>query len=125
MDFEEREKEINKLVMRARNRTDGYGISDIEERENRYVTALILQEVHELNKRLQKSQAPVDDFDRINEVFRTADKITAEANYDDAKWNLYVEGLNPAEMTVITQWLEHIRPGFIKENQLSYTLGGF
>lgn len=70
-------------------------------------------------------KAPVDDPDRINRAFITADKITAEANYDDAKWNLHVEGLNPAEMSVIVQWLEHIRPGFIKENHLSYTLGGF
>ena len=62
---------------------------------------------------------------KIDEAFITADKITAEANYDDAKWNLHVEGLNPAEMSAITQWLEHIRPGFIKENHLVYVLGSF
>ena len=61
----------------------------------------------------------------IDEAFRTADKIIAEANDDNAKWNLYVEGLNPAEMSVITQWLEHLRPGFIKENHLVYVLGSF
>ena len=61
----------------------------------------------------------------IDEAFRTADEIIAETNYNDAKWNLHVEGLNPAEMSIITQWLEHIRPGFIKENHLVYVLGSF
>lgn len=78
-----------------------------------------------LKKYKYNIKVPVDDPDVINRAFITADRITAEANYDDAKWNLHVEGLNPAEMSVIAQWLEHIRPGFIKENQLSYTLGGF
>lgn len=61
----------------------------------------------------------------IDEAFRTADKIISEANNDGPKWNLHVEGLNPAEMSVIAQWLEHIRPGFIKENHLVYVLGSF
>ena len=60
---DERTKEISRLVMRAKNRTDGYSISDIEERENRYVTALMLQELHEINKRLQENSTPHVDYD--------------------------------------------------------------
>lgn len=61
----------------------------------------------------------------IDEAFRTADEIIAEANYNDAKWNLHIEGLSPAKMSVVAQWLEHLRPGFVEENPLVYILGNF
>ena len=61
----------------------------------------------------------------IDEAFRTADEIIAEANYNDEKWNLIFEGLSPAKMSVVVQWLEHLRPGFVEENPLVYILGNF
>ncbi len=84
MDYEEREKEINRLVMRARNRTDGYSISHIEEDENRYVTALILQELHEINKRLQRNSKAHVNYDEALDFLKThKDILLDQEDFDD------------------------------------------
>lgn len=84
MNFEEREKEINRLVTRAKNRTDGYSISDIEERENRYVTALMLQELHEINKRLQETPKVRVNYDKALDFLKThKDMLFDQEDFDD------------------------------------------
>lgn len=61
----------------------------------------------------------------IDEAFRTADKITFDLDRDDEKCNLYIEWLSPASASNIAEYLEHLRPGFIKENHLVHVLGSF